>query len=91
MSATKEWTVEIHIDEHEDQRRTLAEARLLRGDRVELRGIGTAQRNPHDREVPAIGDELAASRALGDLARRLREIAATDIEQVTHVPYVTSG
>jgi hypothetical protein len=82
MSATKEWIVEIHIDEHEEHRRTLAEARLRRGDRVELRGIGTAQRNPHDPEVPAIGDELAVSRALGDLARRLREIATDDIERL---------
>lgn len=82
MSATKQWMVEIHIEEHEDQRRTLAEARLRRGDRVELRGIGTAQRNPHDREVPAIGDELAVSRALSDLARRLREVATNDIEHL---------
>jgi hypothetical protein len=36
--------------------------------------------------VPAIGDELAAARALGDLARRLRESAAGDIERVTHKP-----
>lgn len=82
MSVTKQWMVEIHIEEHEEQRRTLAEAQLRRGDRVELRGIGTAQRNPHDREVPAIGDELAVSRALSDLARRLREVATNDIERL---------
>jgi len=36
--------------------------------------------------VPEIGDELAASRALADLAHQLLDAAATDIEGVTHVP-----
>jgi hypothetical protein len=86
VSGTKQWTVEIHIDEHEDQRQTIAEALLRVDGQTDLRGVGRAQRNPHDQEVPAIGDELAAARALGDLARRLRESAAGDIERVTHKP-----
>jgi hypothetical protein len=86
MAATKRWTVDIYIDEHEEQRRTRAEARLHTDQGTEVRGIGSAHRNPSDREVPEIGDELAASRALADLARTLREAAAGDIEQVTHEP-----
>jgi hypothetical protein len=86
MGATKLWTVEIHIDEHDEQRQTRAEARLRTDDRTDLRGVGTAQRNPHDRDVPEIGDELAVARALGELANRLRETAAGDIERVTHEP-----
>jgi hypothetical protein len=92
MSATKRWTVDIYIDEHEEQRRTRAEARLHTGKAAAgLRGIGMAQRNPDDREVPEIGDELAVSRALADLAHQLLRATAGDIEQVTHQPGRLSG
>ncbi len=40
---------------------------------------GTARRNPTDRPIPEIGDELAASRALEDLAIRLHDVASDDI------------
>lgn len=86
MTATKRWTVDIYIDEHEEQRHTRAEARLHTGQETDLRGVGAAQRNPDDLEVPEIGDELAASRALADLAQQLLQAAAGDIEQVTHQP-----
>lgn len=91
MIHTKKWTVEILIDEHDDERRTRAEARLHTGDRTELRGEGRARRNPVDREVPEIGDELAVARALSDLAHRLLEAAADDIEDITHRPARLSG
>jgi hypothetical protein len=80
------WTVEIVIDEHEDERRTHAQARLRTRDRTDLRGDGTARRHPRDMEVPEIGDELAVARALSDLANQLLEAAAGDIEQVTRRP-----
>nr|ASV46735.1 hypothetical protein [uncultured bacterium] len=86
MIHSKTWTVEVVIDEHDDERRTHAEARLRTGERTDLRGQGAARRNPVDREVPGIGDELAVARALSDLAHRLLEAAAADIEQVTHRP-----
>jgi hypothetical protein len=84
MTAVKTWTVDVQISEHEDERRTFAEARLRTGEATELRGTGTAYRNPEDNDVPEIGDELAAARALSDLATKLRETAADDIGQVTH-------
>ncbi|HEU4425145.1 MAG TPA: DUF1876 domain-containing protein [Pilimelia sp.] len=84
MIRAKQWTVTIDIGEHDDERRTHALARLHTPDRTELRGEGVARRNPADREVPEIGDELAAARALSDLAHRLLEAAAGDIEQLTH-------
>jgi hypothetical protein len=34
--------------------------------------------------LPEIGDELAVARALSDLAHRLLEAAAADIEEFTH-------
>jgi hypothetical protein len=84
MISSKRWTVQIDIGEHDDERRTHALARLHTPDRTDLRGEGVARRHPVDREVPEIGDELAVARALSDLAHRLLEAAAGDIEQLTH-------
>jgi hypothetical protein len=78
--------VEIVITEHEDERLTRAEARLHSGVREPVRGEGEARRSPDDREVPEIGDELATSRALADLAYKLLDVTAGDIEQFTHRP-----
>ncbi|HET8682166.1 MAG TPA: DUF1876 domain-containing protein [Micromonosporaceae bacterium] len=87
MTAEKRWTIDIIIDEHDDQRRTRAEARLNTGAATApLCGSGTARRNPVDREVPEIGDEVAVARALFDLAHQLLLAAVLDIEQVSHEP-----
>jgi hypothetical protein len=83
MTSSKRWTVDIFIDEHDESRSTRAEARLHTQDATDLRGVGTATRNPKDVEVPEIGEELAASRALADLAAALRAAATSDIEQVS--------
>jgi len=82
MSATKNWHVDIYIGEREGQ--THAEARLRPNEEATLTGTGTARLNPTDRDVPEIGDELAAARALSDLAHRLIHAAAEDIEAITH-------
>jgi Rv2632c-like len=76
------WTVEIVIDEHVGTRRTDARARLRTHDGPDLRGEGTARRDPGDAEVPEIGAELAVARALSDLAHRLLDVATGDIEQL---------
>jgi hypothetical protein len=78
----KRWTVQVFIDEHDGS--THAEARLLPADTVTLVGTGTARVSPRDRDVPEIGDELATARALADLAHRLLEAAAGDVEAMTH-------
>ena len=82
MVTAKNWTVDIVVDEHPETRTTRAEARLHTGDPTHVRGIGRSWRNPQDPEVPEIGDELAVSRALSDLAGRLRSAADDDIEDV---------
>ncbi|MBC3192027.1 DUF1876 domain-containing protein [Pseudonocardia sp. C8] len=84
MDQFKKWTVEIDIDEHEG--RTRAIARLETADTARQTGVGLARLNPADRDVPQIGDELAAARALADLSHHLLDAAAADIEQVTHQP-----
>ena len=81
MSVTKSWTVEIRISEGDWE--TAAEARLTTDQMQGLLGHGTARRNPVDSNVPAVGDELAAARALSDLSHRLVETAVQTIEGVT--------
>ena len=77
MSQTKVWTVEVVFDERDD--RTDAEAVLqIAGNR--FAGWGRARRNPADPDVPKIGEELAAARALSDLSHKLVETAAEAIE-----------
>jgi hypothetical protein len=85
----KEWDVQLHITE--DDSDTSARAILTRHDelnveRVHLEGIGRSRRNPADRPVPAIGDELAVARALADLAAKLTRVAATDVAQAAGRP-----
>jgi hypothetical protein len=81
---TKSWKVEIFLDEREGK--TYAEARLFPAEQPTLTGIGGARRNPVDREVPEIGDELAVARALSDLSHKLLDAAVGDIEDVIHEP-----
>jgi hypothetical protein len=81
----KNWTVRIHITEDGDD--TRAEAVLTTQNASvgssAVTGRGVAHRNPIDRPIPEIGDELAASRALEDLAIRLHDIASDDIVELT--------
>ena len=81
MFTMKRWTVEVFIDEHDGH--TFAEARLHSGADKPLVGVGRAAPNPADRDIPEIGDELAAARALSDLGHRLLLAAAADIGAVT--------
>jgi uncharacterized protein DUF1876 len=74
---TKVWSVEIILTEDPDQ--TRADAVLQVGGQ-EYQGFGTARRNPTDPDVPRIGEELAAARALSDLSHRLLHAAASSIE-----------
>ncbi len=61
-------TIEIGIDE--DDAMTLVHAQLdLRGDIFDA--TGRAKRNPDDRNVPVIGEELALARALASLEEQI--------------------
>ncbi|MBL1066604.1 DUF1876 domain-containing protein [Streptomyces sp. 7-21] len=76
------WNVRIAIDVFD--RTTRAEARLEdRPDSV-LVGEGSARANPTDENVPDIGRELAAARALSDLSHQLIHETVQDIESHTH-------
>ena len=88
MTIAKRWTVDVYLTEESQEGtvRTSAEARLRTEDATDLRGRGQARKHPKDLDVPEIGDELAAARALSDLAHQLLQAAADDIEAVTHKP-----
>ncbi|MFK0213377.1 MULTISPECIES: DUF1876 domain-containing protein [unclassified Streptomyces] len=77
MTRTLEWKVGLELTE--DGGRTKAEARLSTGTST-LTGHGSARCNPADVDVPAIGDELAASRAMRDLAGKLMREADREME-----------
>jgi hypothetical protein len=82
-TASKAWSIEVLLEETGDE--TKAEALLeLRGDR--LVGWGRARRNPQDPAIPRIGEELATARALGELAHKLLDVAATEIEKYEGTP-----
>lgn len=81
MTVIDSWPVEISL--REEAGKTQAEAKLTRGG-AGMTGRGLARRNPDDREVTQIGEEVAAARALSDLAHQLLSDAAGQIEGITH-------
>lgn len=89
---TRTWNVELLL--FEEDGRTRADAVLRTDAGTELRHAGTAHLNPSDRDVPEIGDELAACRALSGLAHDLLEASIADIKQndpsAAHVSVRTS-
>lgn len=81
MTTVDSWPVEISLQEADGK--TQAEARLMK-EGADAIGRGVARRNPDDQEVTQIGEEIAAARALSDLAHQLLNDAAGQIEGITH-------
>ncbi|MFF3615303.1 DUF1876 domain-containing protein [Streptomyces sp. NPDC002580] len=77
MSHTRQWNVRLHL--FEDDGATKARVVLDTGTTT-LTGRGTAHCSPEDTNVPEIGDELAAGRAMDDLAHQLLNVALRDVE-----------
>lgn len=76
-------TWQVGIAFTEDDSRTRADAVLeLSGQR--FHGWGQAKRNPEDPNVPVVGEELAAARALSDLSHQLVQAAADRIGEWEH-------
>lgn len=71
------WQVGISFTEDAD--RTRADA-VLELASQRFHGFGQAKRAPEDPRVPVIGQDLAAARALSDLAHKLLDTAAERIE-----------
>lgn len=79
MSHTTEWKVRLFL--FEEDRTTKARLELDTGT-TKVTGHGTARCNPQDSDVPEIGDELAAARAMEDLALQMKRAAYGDIGAV---------
>ncbi|MFI9150629.1 DUF1876 domain-containing protein [Streptomyces sp. NPDC053367] len=78
MPHTAEWKVRLHLFEDDDGN-TKAHVVLDTGTTA-FTGHGTAHCHPADANVPEIGDELAAGRAMKDIAQQLLNTAERDIE-----------
>ncbi|MEQ4725892.1 DUF1876 domain-containing protein [Nonomuraea sp. B19D2] len=76
--------MQIYLNENGDD--TYVRAVLATRDGTGLTGTGRARRNPADPSVSEIGDELAVSRALADLADKLAVVAQHDITEFASSP-----
>lgn len=72
------WTLTFEVSEDDDHCDMVVH--LDAGDRS-LSGTGRSRRNPSDPSAPQIGEELAAARALQDLAHHLTNDAWRMIEE----------
>ena len=81
--ATPVWRLEIAFTT--DDRATRADVMLDVGGRHH-HGWGRAKLDPADEDVPLIGEEIAAARALIRLARQLLGAAESDIEEIERHP-----
>jgi hypothetical protein len=71
---------EIEMTFEQDADHTEARAALvLQG--IRFTGFGRARRNPADPNLPMVGEELAAARALSDLSHKLVEAAVETISE----------
>ena len=85
---TQTWKATIYLFDTDDPRHaegvTKAHAVLSTSAGTTLDGYGRARRAPRDVDVPEIGEELAAARALRNLADRLLSATFDDIEAIEH-------
>jgi hypothetical protein len=82
------WSITVDLSTTEDaegeHQLTVAHARLAPPGGTALEGFGRARRNPSDEDVTEIGNELAAARALRDLADRLLNATSDDLSAIEH-------
>ncbi|MFI1256404.1 dsRBD fold-containing protein [Streptomyces netropsis] len=83
MSHTVDWKVRLHL--FEERGTTKAHATVDTGTTT-ITGTGVAECAPGDRDIPEIGDEFAAGRALRHLGDQLVHIAEHDVEAVGAAP-----
>ena len=72
--------IQIQVDTDEDGADTLVHV-VLNHRGHDFSATGSARRNPADRPLAVIGEELAAARALDSLSRLLMESAQAKIER----------
>ncbi|GAA2061143.1 DUF1876 domain-containing protein [Streptomyces albiaxialis] len=78
METVVGWHVEMEFEE--DSQRTRAVALVRLPDGSEVRTHGFAKRHPVDPNQPRVGEEVAAARALNEMAMRLLTKAHDEID-----------
>ncbi|MEU9730563.1 DUF1876 domain-containing protein [Streptomyces sp. NPDC048002] len=78
MHTTVGWHVDMEFREDEQHTRAAAMVRLPDGS--EMRGHGAASRHHSDSNQPRVGEEIAAARALNELAMQLLSKAHGEID-----------
>ena len=83
---TETWNVAIYLFDADDDpthgATTKAHAILTTSTGATLDGYGRAQFSAYDLDVPEVGTELAAARALRHLADRLLQASSDDLEDL---------
>lgn len=77
--------IQIQIDVEEDEADTIVQV-VLNHRGHDFSATGSARRNPADRPLAVIGEELAAARALDHLSRLLMESAQAKIARFAARP-----
>ncbi|MFF3325160.1 DUF1876 domain-containing protein [Streptomyces sp. NPDC002889] len=77
MTRTIHWKVDLFLSEQDGT--TTARAVLDTGT-AQLSASGMARCSPQDADVPEIGDELAAARAMKNLSLDMMRVAYHDVE-----------
>ncbi|MFC5905693.1 DUF1876 domain-containing protein [Streptacidiphilus monticola] len=78
------WHIEMEF--REEGAKTAAVALVRLPDGTELRSQGYTSKHPNDPDLPRVGEELAAARALNDLAGQLLAKARGELQEETHIP-----
>ncbi|WP_328363079.1 DUF1876 domain-containing protein [Streptomyces sp. NBC_00445] len=78
MQTTVGWHVELEFQEDDTHTRAAAMVRLPDGS--EVRAHGHATRHHTDPNQPRVGEEIAAARALNELAMQMLTKAHTEID-----------
>ncbi len=78
------WHIEMEF--REEGPRTAAAALLRLRDGTEVRAHGFSSRHPSDPEQLRVGEEIAAARALNDLASQLLTKAHNEIQDIGRLP-----
>lgn len=79
MQHVREWPIKLYFFEEDGQ----TQARVaLKADARTLEFVGEARCAPGDFDVPEIGDEVAAGRALIALGTKLLRTSEADVEDV---------
>jgi hypothetical protein len=82
------WSISIAFTEDDDSTRADAVLELAS---ERFHAVGRAKRSPDDPNIPVIGEELAAARAVSDLSHQLLQAAADRIERYEGHPVKLHG